>query len=73
MPSQSPCQVLGLGDSNSSSHILAGMLMPRVLLSRKFGVLAGVILTGSVISAGPRTEIRSHTTLCLTVMDHIAP
>ena len=26
------------GDSNSFSHILAGMLVPRVLLNRKFGV-----------------------------------
>lgn len=72
MPSLCPCQVLGLGDSNSFSHVLAGMLMPRVLLSRKFGVLAGVILTRSVISARPRAEIRSHAPLCLTVMDCVA-
>ncbi len=72
MPSLCPCQVLGLCDSNSFSHILAGTLMPRVPLSRKFGVCAGVILTGSVISAGPRAEIRSHTPLCLTVMDRVA-
>lgn len=34
--------------------------------------LAGVILTGPVISAGPRAEIRSHTPLCLTVIDSFA-
>lgn len=38
MPRLCPCQVLGLSDSNSFSHILAGLLMPRVSLSRKFGV-----------------------------------
>lgn len=66
IPSLCPCQVLGLGDSNSFSHILAGVLIQEV-----WG-LAGVILTGSVISAGPRAEIRSHTPLCLTVMDRVA-
>lgn len=60
MPGVCPCQVLGLCDSNSSSHILAGMLMLRVSLSGNFGGLLGVILTRSVISAGFGAEIRSH-------------
>lgn len=54
------CQVLGLGDSNCFSHILAVVLMPRVCLCGKFGLLAGVVLTGAVISAGPGDEIRPH-------------
>lgn len=56
MPGRCPRQVLGLGDSNSFSHVLAGLPMPRVLLSRKFG---GFTLTSSVISARPRAEIRT--------------
>lgn len=50
MPRLCPCQVLGLGDSNSFSHILA---YAEGFSEQEVWGLAGVMLTGSVISAGP--------------------